>query len=348
MQKSPSIETGDSNAVGIVVIGRNEGARLIACLDSLMQTGAPIVYVDSGSTDNSIAEARARGAQIVALDMNQPFTAARARNAGAQELLKNSKPEFIQFIDGDCTLHHEWISRSIEFLNDMPKVAVVSGEVEELFPERSLYNRMINHEWRGRAGPTEWCGGIALMRSAAFEEAGGFREGLIAGEEPELCVRLRENEWTIHRLNFPMAYHDADMHTLRQWLKRARRAGHAFAEVSMLHHRSQKSIWIRETIRPLFWTGAMLAVLLSGAIFDPAWWFCFLCFPIYAASGPVRENSRVSGTGRPISRDDVYHALLLMLQKPWEAAGVLQFWLNQLTGRKTRIIEYRAGKDSPS
>ena len=49
--------------LGVVAIGRNEGDRLIQCLDSLKQQlpqGVPIIYVDSGSTDNSLAAAKSR------------------------------------------------------------------------------------------------------------------------------------------------------------------------------------------------------------------------------------------------------------------------------------------------
>ena len=41
--------------LGAVVIGRNEGARLERCLDSLQGTVACIVYADSGSEDGSVA-----------------------------------------------------------------------------------------------------------------------------------------------------------------------------------------------------------------------------------------------------------------------------------------------------
>ena len=86
--------------VAAVVIGRNEGARLVASLASLGGVGR-VVYVDSGSTDNSLQAARVHGAQVVALDMSRPFTAARARNAGTAAL-DDPAPAFVQFLDGDC------------------------------------------------------------------------------------------------------------------------------------------------------------------------------------------------------------------------------------------------------
>ena len=68
--------------IAVVVIGRNEGERLRQCLMSIDKGVAGIVYVDSGSTDQSIALAESLGAQVVELDASIPFTAARARNVG--------------------------------------------------------------------------------------------------------------------------------------------------------------------------------------------------------------------------------------------------------------------------
>src|SRR4051794_38450615 len=68
--------------VGVVVIGRNEGQRLVRCLQSLTPAGAPVVYVDSGSTDGSVQRARELGAKVIELDRSIPFSASRARNTG--------------------------------------------------------------------------------------------------------------------------------------------------------------------------------------------------------------------------------------------------------------------------
>ena len=45
-------------SIGAVIIGRNEGARLERSLQALAGQVAQIVYVDSGSTDGSVAAAR--------------------------------------------------------------------------------------------------------------------------------------------------------------------------------------------------------------------------------------------------------------------------------------------------
>src|SRR5947207_307333 len=66
---------GSSSAtLGVVVIGRNEGDRLRTCLSAVAGRNLPVVYVDSGSTDGSVATARGLGADVVALDLTTPFT----------------------------------------------------------------------------------------------------------------------------------------------------------------------------------------------------------------------------------------------------------------------------------
>ena len=104
-------------SLAVVLIGRNEGARLEASLASLQ--GRRIVYVDSGSTDNSVAAARAAGAEVVTLDPATPFTAARARHEGFQAL-GESPPDVVQFIDGDCSLVPGWIEEGLAALQDDP------------------------------------------------------------------------------------------------------------------------------------------------------------------------------------------------------------------------------------
>ena len=196
---------------GAVAIGRNEGARLARCLESL-STAAALVYVDSGSTDGSAQLALDHGADVIELDMTIPFTAARARNAGFKRI-REIAPDllYVQFIDGDSELIGGWAERALSFMEMHADVGAACGRLHERHPERSIYNWLCEREWERPVGEVRACGGIALMRVKALEAVGGFREDLIAGEEPELCVRLRAKGWRIWRLDTDMALHDAAM-----------------------------------------------------------------------------------------------------------------------------------------
>ena len=200
----PSASDAKPGDIGVVVIGRNEGERLRRCMDSVVGIGYRVVYVDSGSTDGSVSLAQGKGADVVALDMSRPFTAARARNAGFARLRETSpQARYVQFIDGDCELFGDWMGVATRFLDRNADVVCVCGRLRERFPEMSIYQRLCDFEWDRPAGETDACGGIAMMRIGPFADAGGFREDLIAGEEPELCLRLRAALSSNHHKSYP-------------------------------------------------------------------------------------------------------------------------------------------------
>src|SRR5690349_8029988 len=155
--------------VGLVAIGRNEGERLKRCLRSARPQVKELVYVDSGSSDDSVAFARSLGVHVVELDTSIPFTAARARNEGARRL-REVMPDvqFVQFVDGDCELDAAWIARALAEFSERPRAAVVCGRRRERFPEASVYNRLCDIEWATPVGQAAACGGDFLARLDAF------------------------------------------------------------------------------------------------------------------------------------------------------------------------------------
>ncbi|MEO0745793.1 MAG: glycosyltransferase, partial [Pseudomonadota bacterium] len=254
--------------VACVIIGRNEGERLVACLASVPQGLGDVVYVDSGSTDGSVEAAEAAGARVVLLDTGAPFTAARARNAGAAAL--DGGHDYVQFIDGDCVLDPGWVPTAQGFLDAHPEVAVACGRRRERFPERSAYNRLCDFEWDTPVGQARACGGDAMMRLSAFEAVGGFNPSLIAGEEPELCVRLRAAGWQVWRLEAEMTLHDAAITRFGQFWKRAQRSGHAFAEGAAMHGRPPERHGVVQMRRALLWgAGLPVLIVLIAVAFGP-------------------------------------------------------------------------------
>lgn len=321
----------DGPVIDAVAIGRNEGARLTGCLDSLNTAGfRQIVYVDSGSTDDSIAAARARGAHVVELDVSVPFTAARARNAGVAALPQGGAgADYIQFVDGDCLLDPGWLPLAAAFLHDHPQAAVACGRRREIAPAASVYNRLIDAEWNTPVGQARSCGGDALMRADAFDAVGGFDPALIAGEEPELCVRLRKAGWQIWRLDAEMTRHDAAIHRFGQWWRRMRRAGHAFAEGAALHGLPPEGHNVAPMWRALIWgLGVPLTALAGAALIHPACLLILLAWPLQILRLWRRDG-------------DPVRAAFLTLGKIPEALGVLEYRLKRLTGRKARLIEYK-------
>jgi len=271
-----------ANEIGIVVIGRNEGERLIKCLKSVKsEIVTDTVYVDSGSTDGSIAAAERLGVAVFNLDMNRPFTAARARNEGFVALTSlNPNVQFVQFIDGDCELVPGWLATALKFLEQRNDVGVVCGRRREQHPDASIYNRLCDVEWNTPIGEATECGGDAMIRCDAFKVAAGYRIELIAGEEPELCLRLRDLGWKIWRLDAEMTRHDAAITRFGQWWKRTVRSGYAYAEIARLHRKSKLRIYAQEAKRAVFWGGLLPLVICLGTIVHPAAAFGILIYPI--------------------------------------------------------------------
>jgi len=323
------------SAPAVVVIGRNEGERLRRCFLSVCTPGTTVVYVDSGSTDGSIALARAMGVDVVELDMRIPFTAARARNAGWRRMQQLAPGAgIVQFVDGDCELWPRWLAAAGAHLDANPQVGVVAGRLRERFPERSIYNRLCDMEWNTPIGEAKAVGGIAMMRIAALMAVGGFREDLIAGEEPELCVRLRAAGWTVWRLPDDMAWHDAAMTRFSQWWRRAVRAGFAFAEGAHLHGRPPERHWVRESRSALAWGLVLpLAILLLALIAGPVALWLALVYPLQVLRLFLRER------GAPATR--AARAFFLVLGKFAEALGELRYAATRWRGAPSRLIEYK-------
>jgi GT2 family glycosyltransferase len=321
--------------IGVVVIGRNEGERLKRCLESLRGVARRVVYVDSGSTDGSVGMAREMGVEAVSLDPRVPFSAALARNEGFNRL-RESVPDlaYVQFVDGDCELVGAWLEKAAAFLDERQDVAAVCGRLREKHPEQSVYNMLCDIEWDTPVGEAKACGGIAMMRAGAFERVGGFRADLIAGEEPELCVRLRASGWRVWRLGEEMALHDAAIFRFGQWWKRTLRGGYSFALGASLHGAPPERHRVRESRSAWLW-GLGVPLAVCGAAL---WWgvwasLLLLVYPLQVA--------RLAMRGGRSARENWGRAAFLVLGKFPEMLGQVKFLFHRHWSGRSRPIEYK-------
>lgn len=245
--------------LAVVVIGRNEGERLSRCLASVAEAArawpaAELIYVDSASTDDSVTRATRAGARVIVLPPGLT-TAARGRNAGWTA----TAADFVLFLDGDTILRCDFVERALPEFAD-PTVAVVWGHRREISPQASLFNRVLDLDWIYPPGNSEFCGGDALMRRSVLLSAGGYDERLIAGEEPELCRRMRAAGYSIRHIDCPMTGHDLAMTSWRQYWRRAVRAGFAYASVSKRFRDTEFPLWRSDARRNLLRGPAMLVL----------------------------------------------------------------------------------------
>jgi glycosyltransferase involved in cell wall biosynthesis len=335
--------------IGAVAIGRNEGDRLFHCLQSLDGQVARVVYVDSGSTDGSPELARISGIDVVELDMSRPFSAARARNAGLTALLEGGAFDYVQFVDGDCELRPSWFDAALTFLEKNPQAAVACGRRRERFPDASAYNRMCDQEWDTPIGETEACGGDALMRVSALSDVGAFDPSLIAGEEPELCLRLRRAGWTVHRLDEEMSLHDAAITRFSQFSRRMVRSGWAYAEGADRYGAGPERYNMREVRRIWIWAAYVPAFIASciaaGSILGIDWFYFFAGLGVLAYCTVIlRMALNRRANFRDSWRNSLQYGAFLSLARPWQLCGALQYKIHKAKGGAAEIIEY---KDAP-
>ncbi len=325
--------------LGLVAIGRNEGKRLRQCLQSVVGKVEKIVYVDSGSTDGSVDLARSLGAEVVILDLSLSFTAARARNEGFRRLLQlDANLEFVQFVDGDCEIVDGWLKQALDYLQQHSQVAVVCGRRRERYRDRSIFNRLCDLEWDTPVGEAKACGGDAMMRLSAFVQVEGYNSNIIAGEEPELCVRLRQQNWKIWRLDVEMTRHDAQITQFRQWWQRNVRSGHAYAEGAWLHGKPPERHSVKESRSIWFWGGILPVIAVGLAVFTSGLSFVLLLgYPLLGWRIYRYQRQR----GRE-EKEALFYSLFCLLGKFPQFQGQLTFLMRRLLGKRTQLIEYKS------
>ena len=330
--------------LGVVVIGRNEGERLARCLASTRLV-ANRVYVDSGSSDGSVALARAEGFHVVELSKPPPFTAARARNAGLAQLLA-ARPdlELVQVIDGDCEMRPGWLETAVSVLRGDPALALVFGRRRERHPERSIYNALCDDEWNVPVGEATGVGGDALFRVAALRDVNFYNPAMIAGEDTELAMRLRKRGWRLYRIDSEMTLHDAAITRFSQWWSRTRRSGHGYGEMAFLHPDARDPNWPRTVRSIAIWGGALPALLVIAIALalglDGLFWILAAMVILAWPVNIVRLARRRKRQGLS-SKLAWASGTLLMLGKLPQFQGLVGFYCDRLLGRASRLIEYK-------
>ncbi|MFA8386683.1 MAG: glycosyltransferase family 2 protein [Pelagibaca sp.] len=321
-------------SVDVVLIGRNEGEKLVKSLASVAPQARRMVYVDSGSTDQSVANAEQAGAVVVRLDMSVPFTAARARNEGFAALMaQDTPPDVVQFLDGDCIMAEGWLAKAEARLRSEDSLALVTGQQREMRRDATVFNQMFDVEWSRPAGEILTCPGNMMVRVAAFEKVGGFNPTVIAAEDDEFCTRLRKAGWRLERIAEPMAGHDANMTRFAQWWKRAERTGHGFAQVGYMHPeyfvRERQRGWVYGVILPVIaLVGAFVSLIVP-----------ILVLGLYALSyWKTMRGLRAEGLPDQEARA---HAVFLTLSKFPNVLGMIRFHWRRLSHAQMRIIEYK-------
>jgi glycosyltransferase involved in cell wall biosynthesis len=327
-----------SSGIGVVVIARNEGQRLLACLDSLHGEAGPIVYADSDSSDGSAEAVRALGHEVVVLDRARPLNAARGRNAGLERLLAlHPALESVFFVDGDCRVQPGFLAAAGAELARDPGLGAVCGRRRELHPQASFFNRVVDAEWNTPLGAAEAFGGDVLLRVSALRAAGGYNEALNQGEDPELAFRLRRAGWRILRIAHDMTWHDVALARLSAWRRRHQRGGYAYAHGAALHWGEPGRFNQRALLSILAW-GLALPLAVVATLVPSGGHSAWLLLLYARLAWRIRAHRLELGDERGQA---TRYALLIALGKLDEARGVLRCAWALWSGRAALTLEYK-------
>lgn len=322
----------DEPQIGVVVIGRNEGKRLRSALDSVLATGAPVVYVDSRSTDDSVQIATELGVLVVELSAERPVNASRARNEGVYALSRAYPTlRFMHLLDGDATLDQRWLSEASAYLSARPQVAFVAGILREKDRDSSALRRLCDIEWYREPSTDAECGGLGVVRIEAFNAVGGLDESLIAGADPEFYSRLKSSGWQVHTLEAPMGIHDSGMVSWRQWWTRSVKGGYAYAHARMWGG------WRRERMSAIFWGLALPILAIAGALtVSTLFLLLLLVYPIQVIRIRYGSSKTVFS-----SRDRWLYAVACVAIKFPQCLGICMFEYRKLLHSHGALIEYK-------
>jgi glycosyltransferase involved in cell wall biosynthesis len=325
------------NDIGVVIIGRNEGERLKVCIRSFSTNDLNIVYVDSGSTDGSVQLVKELGFDVIDLDMSQPFSAARARNEGYQFLLgQYEEINFIQFVDGDCEISRGWLNIAYEHLQHHQGLASVCGRRKERYADRTIYNQLCDIEWDTPVGIAMATGGDFMCRKQALVDVQGFDPQVIAGEEPELCFRMRKLGWKIERLGVDMTVHDAHITKFSQWWRRCERSGHAYAQGFCMHGGSDEKYYRGDVARILLWALIVPLLIVFGVVFF-GYWVLLLCVLYFVKIAQIfTREVRCRRAGVALA-----YASSLIFGKFPQCKGAFSFLMRSIFRKTFQIIEYK-------
>lgn len=188
--------------VSVVVIGRNEAEHLAALFASLAplaaQCAIETLYIDSASSDNSVAVARTCFDVVAELSEDTHLNASAGRWIGTQL----ARGRWLLFLDGDMTLCDRFVPIIAEHLRRHPGLGLV-GAYQYVYPdggEKRLDFR------RDKNGIVRAFGGCVMLPRESLQDC-GWDPRLFSNEEVELYTRLRDCGVSVIGSSEPMVVH---------------------------------------------------------------------------------------------------------------------------------------------
>jgi cellulose synthase/poly-beta-1,6-N-acetylglucosamine synthase-like glycosyltransferase len=190
----------DRPLMSVIMPAHNAAGMLPRTLGALRNSDFPrdrweLIVVDDGSSDDTSLIA-ARYADTVVTLPGKASGPAYARNRGFEV----SRGEFIVFIDADCVVHPDTLSRFEELLRSDPDLGAAFGSYDDkptasglMSQYRNLVHHYVHHQNAGEV-ETFWAAAGAIRRDV-FAEVGMYDEWHYRKpqiEDIELGTRIRK------------------------------------------------------------------------------------------------------------------------------------------------------------
>jgi glycosyltransferase involved in cell wall biosynthesis len=175
--------------ISIVVPAFNEEKILGSSLAAIKQSAQALhphswelIVCDNNSTDRTTEIARAAGATVVFERQNQ---ISRARNRGAAA----ATGDWLIFVDADSFPTPALFARAVTLMNQRN---CAGGGCLVKLDEHHLWSSVLLLFWNTVSRTMRWAAGSFIFCDARlFREICGFSTDLFAGEELDLCKRLK-------------------------------------------------------------------------------------------------------------------------------------------------------------
>jgi mycofactocin glycosyltransferase len=189
-------------AVAIVVPFRGDeeaAQRLVTAVERLERGPSDRLIVADNSDRGCVEGLAPAGTRVVRARGER--SSYHARNAGAAAAPAGI--EWLLFVDADCAPAPDLLDAY--FAGPIPaRCALVGGEIAPDASQGSLLARYARSRnflsqtegLHGKAGVAAASANL-LVRRAAFDEVGGFAEGIRSGGDVDLCWRLRDAGWSL-------------------------------------------------------------------------------------------------------------------------------------------------------